>query len=80
MNAMGYKQVLGDVLLPCYQLHDATSWMQLYFMQESALCHCAKSVTGWFSENIIQLLDWPGNFPDLNPIEVKLNDCDTSSI
>ena len=39
------------------------------FQQDSARCHKAKIVTRFFEENQIELLEWPGNSPDLTPIE-----------
>jgi transposase len=39
------------------------------FQQENAPCHTSKKSVEWFSRNSIQVLDWPGNSPDLNPIE-----------
>ena len=39
------------------------------FQQDGAPCHTAKIYTKWFADNGIILLDWPGNSPDLNPIE-----------
>lgn len=39
------------------------------FQQDSAPCHTAKRSMQWFRDNNIQVLDWPGNSPDLNPIE-----------
>ena len=39
------------------------------FQQDGAPCHTAKICTKWFADNGIRLLDWPGNSPDLNPIE-----------
>ena len=39
------------------------------FQQDLAPCHTAKKVKKFFEENHIKVLDWPGNSPDLNPIE-----------
>lgn len=39
------------------------------FQQDGAPCHTAKKCVGWFRENKVELMDWPGNSPDLNPIE-----------
>lgn len=39
------------------------------FQQDGAPCHTAKATMKWFKDNNIQVLSWPGNSPDLNPIE-----------
>ena len=39
------------------------------FQQDLAPCHAAKKVKKVFQENQIKVLEWPGNSPDLNPIE-----------
>lgn len=39
------------------------------FQQDNAPCHVAQVCKAWFVRNGIQVLDWPGNSPDLNPIE-----------
>lgn len=39
------------------------------FMQDSAPCHVSKASLAWFQKQKIRLLEWPGNSPDLNPIE-----------
>ena len=38
-------------------------------MQDGALCHRAKIATQFLKSKKIQIFDWPGNSPDLNPIE-----------
>ena len=39
------------------------------FMQDGAPCHTAKSVTTWIRDRGIDLLQWPTQSPELNPIE-----------
>ena len=39
------------------------------FQQDLAPCHTEKIVKKFFDENEISVLEWPGNSPDLNPIE-----------
>ena len=38
-------------------------------MQDGAPCHTARSVKAFLHEQNIPLLSWPGNSPDINPIE-----------
>lgn len=64
LNANRYKAVLQQHLLPSIQASGCT-----IFMQDGAPCHTAKQVTKWISDQGIQLLQWPPNSPDLNPIE-----------
>ena len=39
------------------------------FQQDSAPCYKAKKVMKYMKETKIKVLDWPGNYPDFNPIE-----------
>ena len=64
MNGARYQQVLNDHLLNFMALHECST-----FMQDSAPCHKSKQVMKWLQNKEIHLLDWPGNSPDLNPIE-----------
>ena len=46
------------------EIHGAT-----HFMHDGALCHKTKVVTKMLADKGIRVLEWPGNSPDLNPIE-----------
>jgi len=39
------------------------------YQQDGAPCHTARVCIKWFQDHGVTLLDWPGNSPDLNPIE-----------
>ena len=64
MNSSRYLSVLQDKFLTHMMVHGTN-----IFMQDGAPCHKAKIVTKWLADSKIQTLDWPGNSPDLNPIE-----------
>ena len=63
-----YKTVLQTTLIP--QIRE---WFpngeKLVFMQDGAPYHTAKSIKTILANESIELLDWPGNSPDMNPIE-----------
>lgn len=67
MNQQQYKKVLETKLLR--QMRDWFPDGDGVFMHDGAPCHKAKSITNFLEENIIKTLPWPGNSPDMNPIE-----------
>ena len=69
VNANVYaNEILAKKLLPSAQDMYGND-EQYTFQQDNAPCHTAASVMQWFRRNKITVLDWPGNSPDLNPIE-----------
>ena len=64
MRAVNYLEVLKDHLLLFYRTHGCK-----FFLQDGAPCHKAKVVGRWLEEEGVDLINWPGNSPDLNPIE-----------
>lgn len=63
-----YKNILTDILLP--YVHSLPSPNSEYtFMQDGAPCHTARFITNFLDESELSILPWPGNSPDLNPIE-----------
>jgi transposase len=64
MNSKRYIELLEGKLQAFMNIHRCK-----YFMQDSAPCHVSKESRTWFSGQGMHLLEWPGNSPDLNPIE-----------
>ena len=64
MNATRYIDVLEMHLLAPVNIHGFTT-----FQQDSAPWHKAKAVTKWFQTENVNMLQWPGNSPDLKEIQ-----------
>ena len=68
MKQEQYRNILQTRLIP-----QLLGWFPdgepFTFMQDGAPCHTAKSVKAFLQENNNLLLSWPGNSPDMNPIE-----------
>lgn len=71
MNAIKYVEVLKNRLIP--QLKDwygTESPPAFTFMQDGAPCHTAKLAMKFLKDEAkLNVLPWPGNSPDMNPIE-----------
>ena len=68
MNAERYLEVLRDQMLNYYELHGCT-----LFMHDGAPCHHANIIKQFLADHNIPSMEWPGNSPDLNPIENAWN-------
>uniref|UniRef100_A0A9J8DM61 Tc1-like transposase DDE domain-containing protein n=1 Tax=Cyprinus carpio carpio TaxID=630221 RepID=A0A9J8DM61_CYPCA len=62
------KNTLQQQLLPTTQQQFGEE--QCIFQHDGAPCHKAKVITKWLGDQNVEILGpWPGNSPDLNPIE-----------
>ena len=69
MNSDQYiNEVLQPHLLPFWN-RTAGASRDALFMQDRSGPHSSKKTTRFLAQNGIRLLSWPGNSPDLNPIE-----------
>ena len=77
MNQKKYLDVLKDHMIPSAHQLIGNNFV---FQQDNALCHTAKSITSWFADPTpdelketddwsFDVLKWPAQSPDLNPIE-----------
>ena len=65
MKAANYLEMLQDRLLPMMEVRHTS-----IFMHDGAPCHRAASVGRWLQQQSVRVLSpWPGNSPDLNPLE-----------
>jgi transposase len=68
MNGERYQEVLQNHLLFWMDNFGST-----HFLQDGAPCHASKRIRDFLSEQPFDVIDWPGNSPDLNPIENMWN-------
>ncbi|GFV32853.1 transposable element Tcb1 transposase [Trichonephila clavipes] len=67
VKAMDYIEILRNKLLPTARdLFGNQSWI---FKDDNAPCHRAKVVQKWLKDHTVNIMNWPGQSPDLNPID-----------
>ena len=67
LNSDGYLKILEEKMLGSAQILGLAD--DFIFQDDSAPIHRAKKVKKWMVNRHIEQLQWPGNSPDLNPIE-----------
>ncbi|GFX54205.1 transposable element Tcb1 transposase [Trichonephila clavipes] len=67
VKAMDYIEILQNKLLPTVRdLFGNQSWI---FTDDNAPCHRAKVVQKWLKDHTVNIMNWPRQSPDLNPID-----------
>ncbi len=67
ITAPVYQEILEHFMLP--SADQLFKMLILFFRQDLTLVHTAKSTKSWLNGHGVGVLDWPGNSPDLNPVE-----------
>ena len=66
VNAQIYKNIVQDHVVPIIL---NSGFDRATFMQDNAPCYKAKVVMSYLSEQDFEIMEWPPQSPDLNPIE-----------
>lgn len=68
MNAEQYCEILDDGVVESFEKLEVKEEERI-FQQDNDPKHTSKKAIQWFEDNNIQVLAWPAQSPDINPIE-----------
>ena len=67
MNGAKYREIIDENLLQSAQ--DLRLGRRFTFQQDNDPKHTAKTTQEWLRDKSLNVLEWPSQSPDLNPIE-----------
>ncbi|KAJ4945656.1 hypothetical protein JOQ06_023337 [Pogonophryne albipinna] len=78
MNGAMYREILSDNLLPSARaLKMKRGWVFQHYNDPK---HTARAMNEWLRKKHFEVLEWPSQSPDLNPIEgVEMKHCEALS-
>jgi hypothetical protein len=68
MDKVQYCEILENGVQESFEVPETVDGEQ-YFQQDNDPKHMSGLATQWFEDNDIQVLGWPSQSPDINPIE-----------
>jgi DDE superfamily endonuclease len=68
MDAEQYCEILEEGLVESFETLEMEEG-ECYFQQDNDPKHTSKKAKKWFEDNDIQVISWPAQSPDINPIE-----------